>query len=359
MNLRIELMNIESTNENSTPRWICTDCGLLESQEHPHRCPVCGEEVLDMETDADESFLYELFKQNRARRWMWGTVLGLVLSPLVILGLIYVFGEWAALTVNELFIVLFSMAFAWVFSWTWKRFFYPEPLRRAEDYIFRRHRSDTWRLVVTSPAVLTVVLTIIGFATVLYVDDQVIAQYVLDPEALRRGEHLSGLVTSLFLHADLYHLISNLVGLLLFGVVIDLRLGHLRTAIIMLGAGIAGGLAHGFLTADPHLGVLGASGIVYGLLGANLVLVPMRKIPFYPMGVPVIVPTFVMVFIFVGVYTVFHILMADNIAWLAHLGGFAFGAVATWPFRHLPVPAVKQRLEKRREEKLAEYDTLS
>lgn len=358
------------------PRWVCANCGVLEIDDADATCPSCGEPPLDMRDDADEDFLYQLFKQRRASRWTRGLAIGCVVSA-VVWGLIYyVLADAADLSsfsfvsrpglleqlvegVAEFIEVLF-LAGAALFGWAWvhvQKMRSAEPVQRAEQMVFGQHRSDTFRLVVTSPALLAVVLAVVGFAAIGGDHREIVRQFALDPELLRQGEELWRLLTSQILHGDVVHLLSNLVGLLFFGVIIDLRIGHLRTAGLMIGAGIAGGLVHGFLTPDPGTLVVGASGMVYGMLGANLVLMPRRKIAL-SIGSPFLVPTFVLVLVYGGLVLTFEALMADNVAWLAHLGGLVFGVVASVPFRNLPIPPVKKRLEQRRKDKHREMGLL-
>ena len=54
------------------PKWrfACSECGILDERHRPETCPLCGDEVLDLENGSDQIFLYELFKQHRGRRWL-------------------------------------------------------------------------------------------------------------------------------------------------------------------------------------------------------------------------------------------------------------------------------------------------
>ncbi len=330
-----------------------------------------------MEKPSDEDFLHQLFKQRRSSRWTKGVSIGFLVSAAVWGLAIYLLADAAGPrsytpfsqpNVAELllegmaatFEILFlggALLFGWGYSYIQKRRA-PEPMQRAEDLVFSQHRSDNFRRVVTSPAVLALVLLTVGFIGVLHGHREVVERFAVDPEMLRQGEELWRLFTSQFLHADIVHLLSNLVGLLFFGVIIDLRIGHLRTGLLMVGAGIVGALTHGLLTAHPEMLLLGASGMVYGVLGANLVLLPRRRIPIFLFNIPFMVPTYALVLVFAGGFITAEAFMADNVAWLGHLGGFVFGLAASIPFRNLPIPPVKQRLEQRRKENLAQFDML-
>jgi membrane associated rhomboid family serine protease len=77
------------------------------------------------------------------------------------------------------------------------------------------------------------------------------------------------LFTSLFLHASILHLGGNLLFLLIFGTSLEEKVSRQRWLIIFLASGVSGNVA--FLVLGPLLGAnvgLGASGAIYGLLGA-------------------------------------------------------------------------------------------
>ena len=168
------------------------------------------------------------------------------LIPLLMLDL----GQWL--------VVGGAVLFAWGYS-RWKLSRQPAPVQNLEALLFRQHQSDTLRSVITSPAALSVVLLSVGFAGMIAGHQETAQRFAFLPSALLDGERLWTLITSIFLHGDLLYLASNLLGLLLFGVVIDLRLGHLRTALIMLGCGITAGIAHSLFTPEPQQLLIGTS----------------------------------------------------------------------------------------------------
>lgn len=71
--------------------------------------------------------------------------------------------------------------------------------------------------------------------------------------------------TSLFLHADLWHLVGNVVGLAIFGTLVEREIGSSRFAALYGAAGLGGALFH-WLTATTTL--VGASGAIFGVLAA-------------------------------------------------------------------------------------------
>src|SRR6202165_1088571 len=93
------------------------------------------------------------------------------------------------------------------------------------------------------------------------------------------------LLTSMFMHGGIAHIFGNMLFLFIFGDNIEDRIGHFRYLIFYLVCGVLAGLAHVFATAafaggdEASLLVpsLGASGAISGVLGAYLLLFPMRR----------------------------------------------------------------------------------
>lgn len=83
------------------------------------------------------------------------------------------------------------------------------------------------------------------------------------------------LLTSMFLHMDVGHLFSNMIVLYYVGEIVEQRLGHIFYALLYFCSGIAGGvLSMGYeLLSGNYISSVGASGAVFGVEGALLLLV--------------------------------------------------------------------------------------
>lgn len=144
---------------------------------------------------------------------------------------------------------------------------------------------------------------------------------------------LAGIV-SLFLHADIIHLGSNMLFLWVFGNNIEDRVGPVRYLAFYLLAGSASLAAHIAVLPDSAVPVIGASGAIAGVMGAylawfprapvtTLVFVLLREVP-----AGIVLALWFLSQFFVG---------ADSqIAWAAHVGGFAFGLVVGGVIRAIP-----------------------
>ncbi len=127
-----------------------------------------------------------------------------------------------------------------------------------------------------------------------------------------------------FVHGSFWHLISNMLGLLIFGVTVERRIGSKEFLLLYLLTGtLSGILSLGFYMATGNITVilLGASGAVFGILLAYAVLFP-RSVIFIWGIIPVPAP--ILVLLYAG-YEVFNMFArtGGNIAHFTHLGGFA------------------------------------
>lgn len=83
-----------------------------------------------------------------------------------------------------------------------------------------------------------------------------------------------GLLLSLFLHLDLFHLLGNVLFLWTFGNAVNCRLGHARYSIVFLVLGVMAGSLHILIDGTP---AAGASGAISGIVGMFLFLFPRSK----------------------------------------------------------------------------------
>ena len=141
--------------------------------------------------------------------------------------------------------------------------------------------------------------------------------------------------TSMFLHANWLHLISNMWALWIFGDNIEDHLGHFRYLLFYFGTGLAASLLHIAFNFGTQIPSVGASGAIAGVMGAYLRLFPRARIVTL---VPVLFfPLFfeVPAFLFMGFWFFMQLLSGavslavtntgEGIAWWAHIGGFSVG----------------------------------
>ena len=160
-------------------------------------------------------------------------------------------------------------------------------------------------------------------------------------EVATRDNWLSPLY-ALFLHADVLHLGFNMLFLLVFGGALEVELGRVRWLICYFCGGLAATLAHVVSAPTSLAPVIGASGAIAALLGAALVRMPrawvltyLPPIWFFLLPAPLFLALWLATQMsgFWQQLSVGAASSGGGIAWVAHLGGFAFGALYAWRTR--------------------------
>ncbi len=141
-----------------------------------------------------------------------------------------------------------------------------------------------------------------------------------------------GMVTSIFLHGGILHLVGNMFFLWLFGDNVEDRMGRLGYPVFFLIAGIVAGIAHGLVTSSPQIPAIGASGAISGVMGAYLTFFPKAKVKMLVWYTTVNVPAWLYLGGWFGMQllfgTFYESMGMTDVAWFAHIGGFAFGVLA-------------------------------
>lgn len=155
------------------------------------------------------------------------------------------------------------------------------------------------------------------------------------------------LVTSIFMHGGIAHLLGNMMFLAIFGDNLENVMGHFKYLVFYLSCGILASLSHVFSTLilgqNLLIPSLGASGAISGVLAGYMLLFPTRGVHvwlffFFVVTVPA--------FLVVGLWFVFQVLNglgtlggeeAGGVAYAAHIGGFIFGLILVKRFvKRLP-----------------------
>lgn len=133
------------------------------------------------------------------------------------------------------------------------------------------------------------------------------------------------IITSMFIHAGLWHVMANMFTLFFFGQNIISLVGENRFFAVYFGGGILGGILY-VLLASPFSIAVGASGAVFAIGGALAMLRPMTRVIIFPIPAPI--PLWVAI---VGGFLILSFF--PGIAWQAHLGGMIVGLIAGYIFR--------------------------
>lgn len=142
------------------------------------------------------------------------------------------------------------------------------------------------------------------------------------------------LLTSVFLHGNLVHILGNMWFLFIFGDNVEDRFGHTGYLLFYVGTGVLASVAHLMASPSSPLPTVGASGAIAGVMGAYLLLYPratvLTVIPLFVFWQVVALPAP----IFLGIWFLFQFFqgvfiqadeLAGGVAWWAHIGGFVVG----------------------------------
>jgi membrane associated rhomboid family serine protease len=152
---------------------------------------------------------------------------------------------------------------------------------------------------------------------------------VVDP-----GRQVQHVLTSMFLHGSWMHLLGNMWFFWIFGNNVEDSMGHARFVIFYVLCGVGAALAQVFMDPDSIIPMVGASGAIGGVMGAYTVLYPRVRVynlvilGFYVTTVAL--PAWVML----GYWMLLQVLGGatsvageGGVAYAAHIGGFASGAL--------------------------------
>jgi membrane associated rhomboid family serine protease len=170
-------------------------------------------------------------------------------------------------------------------------------------------------------------------------------------------------ITSMFMHASWFHILGNMLFLLIFGNNVEDAFGRLGYLAFYLGGGVAATVVQTAITLlfgtadDARSANLGASGAIAAVLGAYIVLYPKARI----FGLVGWIPFRLPAWFFLGFWFVFQLFAANvarihphttgggGVAFFAHVGGFIFGVVVALILTRTGkiTPAVDTRAEGR------------
>ena len=132
------------------------------------------------------------------------------------------------------------------------------------------------------------------------------------------------LLTCMFMHGSLLHLLGNMLYLWIFGNNIEDSLGSARFILFYLVAGLSASLTHILFNPNSQIPMIGASGAIAGVLGAYFILFPAARVMTLVFFAVVPVPAALILGIwFVG--QILNVGISGGVAWFAHIGGFVVG----------------------------------
>jgi len=165
--------------------------------------------------------------------------------------------------------------------------------------------------------------------------DAFVTQWSAIPAQITSGHQWITILTAMFMHGSWSHIIGNMIFLWAFAPEIEDAMGPVRYLIFYLAGGLVAMLAQ--VAADPHSTVpnLGASGAIAAVMGAFMVTYPRDRIKSVLFLFIFFKVTYIPAALLIGFWFLTQLFHAGavaqtqtgGVAYLAHVGGFIFGAV--------------------------------
>jgi len=161
------------------------------------------------------------------------------------------------------------------------------------------------------------------------------------PDEISHGQDLYTLITSMFLHGGLLHLLGNMLFLWIFADNIEAIVGSKIFLLFYFFGGLFAAGVHILTDLDSMIPTVGASGAISAVMGAYLVMFPKSRIKVLFIIKKIYVPAiaflglwfFQQLFSGIGTVAPATAEEAGGVAWWAHIGGFIYGLALGWFFK--------------------------
>ncbi len=174
--------------------------------------------------------------------------------------------------------------------------------------------------------------------------EEFIHTYGMIPALVVRGEAVLTLLTSMFIHGGVFHLLGNMLYLYIFGDNVEDAMGHLRYLLFYITCGLAASALQIAVNPYSTLPNVGASGAIAGVLGAYFVTYPLARvhtiiflgyfIRWVSLPAVVLLGFWFVFQLFAGTATLQAMkLDYGGVAYFAHVGGFVAGMLLVHVFR--------------------------
>lgn len=183
--------------------------------------------------------------------------------------------------------------------------------------------NDLFKFIIEPKFTITIIIItmIVSFYGWLFLSDDVFSMLINYPSDILNYNRWFSLISSGFLHANIWHLLSNMLGLFIFGRVVEKYFGFWKTSIIFFIALLISSIGDSIigLISGSTGGSLGISGALMGLVAAAMLVDPLY------ITYELLIPLPIMVVGWITIYTdITGILSvtADGVAHFAHLFGY-------------------------------------
>ena len=166
--------------------------------------------------------------------------------------------------------------------------------------------------------IIAILCIIITFYAWIHDTNFIINEYGYSTNNLLEGK-LWVLITSIFLHSDLNHLVLNLIALIVFGIILEEEIGSRRVLLLFLGGAFVGAFLSS-LFYSPNIPSIGASAGIFSIMAATLLIKPVRIESYLPIPIGVIALGYILTTIW-GLITGYP----PQVSHVGHIGGAFVG----------------------------------
>ena len=204
--------------------------------------------------------------------------------------------------------------------------------------------GDASRRPMRLPVVTALIIVVNGLVFLMELSggDAFVNAWSAIPSQVWSGHHWITLITSMFLHGSWSHIIGNMIFLWAFGPEIEDAMGRWRYLVFYFAGGIVAMISQ--VAVDPHstLPNLGASGAIAAVMGAFIVTYPRDRIRSILIIFIFVKITFIPAALLIGFWFLSQLFDAGTVvdvqtggvAYMAHIGGFVFGAITARLFEN-------------------------
>jgi membrane associated rhomboid family serine protease len=181
---------------------------------------------------------------------------------------------------------------------------------------------------------LIILINVLVFLMELTRGDTFVLEWAAIPAQILSGHRWITIFTAMFMHGSWSHIIGNMIFLWAFSPEIEDAMGRLRYLVFYLAGGVAAMLAQILANPDSTIPNLGASGAIAAVMGGFLVTYPRDRIKAILFIFIFVRITFIPASLIIGFWFLTQLIDAGavarvetgGVAYLAHIGGFIFGA---------------------------------
>jgi len=207
--------------------------------------------------------------------------------------------------------------------------------------------SDASRRTRSFPVatLLIIVVNALVFVRELAAGNAFVARWAAIPATIFTGHGLVTIFTAMFMYGSWMHIIGNMVFLWAFGPQMEDAMGRGRYVVFYLVGGVVAMLAQVAGSPGSTVPTLGASGAIAAVMGAFIVTYPRDRIKSVLWIFIFVRITMIPAALLIGIWFLIQVFNAGavanvqtgGVAYLAHVGGFLFGAVTARLWRRGPV----------------------